>query len=176
MAFTDPRKNLESLGLHEGQVVADLGAGSGFYSLAAAQMVSGGGKVYAVDVQAELLARLKNSAHQAHLNNIEVVHGDLEVLGGTKIREMTVDVAIVSNVLFQIEKKEDFLKEVRRILKPDGRTLLVDWSDSFGGLGPQAEQVFAEAKARELFTKQGFKEITKIDAGDHHYGLIFRKS
>jgi ubiquinone/menaquinone biosynthesis C-methylase UbiE len=175
MAFSDPSKNLESLGLHEGQVVADLGVGSGFYTLQAARLV-GGGKVYAIDVMEDLLVRIKTAAHNEHLNNIEVVHGNMEQLGGTRIKEMSVDVAIISNVLFQIEHKDIFVDEVKRILKSNGRVLLVDWMESFGGMGPQPDHVINEEAATELFKKHGFSESSLIDAGDHHYGVIFRKS
>ena len=174
MPFADPHKNLMALGLQEGQTVADLGAGSGFYTLEAARMV-GSGHVYAVDVQADLLARIKNAAYEQHLGNVEVLHGDMERVGGTRIREESIDVALVSNVLFQIENKEDFVKEVARILKSGGRVLVADWSESFGGLGPVPEQVVTENTARGLFKQHGFAEVTVIDAGDHHYGIIFRK-
>jgi ubiquinone/menaquinone biosynthesis C-methylase UbiE len=172
MAFSDPAQILDQVGLSEGHIVADLGAGSGFYTLAAAKLV-GSGKVYAVDVQADLLARIKNAAHAANLHNIEVLHGDMERLGGTRIRECSVDIALICNVLFQVEKKDDFLNEVKRILKPGGRVVLVDWADSFGGMGPAAEHVISEQDAEELFKKHGFTFINSIDAGDNHYGHTY---
>jgi ubiquinone/menaquinone biosynthesis C-methylase UbiE len=173
MAFSDPQKNLERFGLQEGHVVADLGAGSGFYTLVAAKMV-GSGTVYAVDVQAELLTRLRGLTAKEKLANVHFVHADAEQKGGTKIKDHTVDVVLMCNVLFQIEQKDDFLEEAKRILKPTGRILLVDWTDSFGGLGPQSQHVIGMVSARELFKKHGFTEISTIDAGDHHYGISFR--
>jgi ubiquinone/menaquinone biosynthesis C-methylase UbiE len=175
MAFSDPAKNIDQLGLQEGVSVADLGSGSGFYALAAATAVGSSGRVYAIDVQQELLTRLKNQAHNAKLHNIEVVHGDIERLNGTRLREQSVEVVIVANVLFQLDHKEGLVDEVLRILKPGGRILIVDWAESFGGMGPQAEMVFTQQAARELFEKKGFSFVTGIVAGDHHYGLIFRK-
>lgn len=176
MAFSDPQKILEQFGLHEGQVVADLGAGSGFYSLTAARMVGGAGRVYSVDVQEDLLSKIKNTARQGRLLNVEVVHGDMEKQGGTRLREQCADAAIASNVLFQIEQKDDFMDEVKRILKPSGRLLLVDWTDSFDGMGPQAEQVINQVDAKALAEKHGFSYVTALDAGDNHYGLVFRKN
>ncbi len=176
MAFSDPQKNIEALGISEGSYVADLGAGSGFYSLAAAHMVGAGGKIYAVDVQQEVLTRLKNAAHAAHLANLEIIHGDMERLGGTRLKDQSVDIAFVCNALFQIDHKDDFMNEVKRILKPNGRVLLVDWMESFGGLGPQPEHVFSQIDATALCKKHGFILINSIHAGDHHYGLIVRKN
>ncbi len=175
MAFSDPIKNLESLSLSEGAVVADLGAGSGFYTVAAAQLVQAHGKVYAVDVQQDLLSRLKNTAHEARLTNIEYVHGNAEKIGGTRIRDNSVDVVLACNIFFQIEEKENFLAEAKRILKPSGRILLVDWEDSFGGMGPQPQHVVAPTEAREYLQKAGFTKVSDIDAGEHHYGFIYRK-
>ena len=175
MAFSEPKKIIDDFGIREGVTVVDLGAGTGFYTLAAAEAVGDYGKVYAVDVQQDLLSRIKTTAHIRHLKNIEVIHGDMEQLGGTHLKDNIADVGIAGNVLYQIEHKEDFVHEVFRILKSGARLLLVDWVDSFGGLGPQPEFVVTSSQARELFEKNGFNFVSGIVAGDHHYGLIFRK-
>jgi ubiquinone/menaquinone biosynthesis C-methylase UbiE len=175
MAFSDPVKNLNELGIHPGSYIADLGAGSGAYSLAAAHMVGKGGKVFAVDVQGDLVSRIKNAAAAEHVTNIEAVHGDIEELGGTRLQDVSIDAALASNVLFQVEQKASFIDEIKRILKPNGRVLVVDWADSFGGLGPQKENVFPESDTKNIFEKHGFAFVKSFDAGDHHYGLIFRK-
>jgi len=65
--------------------------------------------------------------------------------------------------------------EIKRILKPGGRVLFVDWASSFGGIGPQSQHVFDEDMAKKLFEKHGFKEDSTIGAGAQHYGIIFRK-
>jgi ubiquinone/menaquinone biosynthesis C-methylase UbiE len=181
MAFSDPQTILDRFGVHEGQVIADLGAGSGFYSIAAAKMVGRSGTVYAIEVQEEVLRRLANHAHHERAVNIHSIHADMEQLGGTKIADRTVDSALVCNVLFQVEDKPGFLAEVKRILKPGGRVLVVDWADSFGGTGPQPQYVVKPEKARELFAAGGFTEVPALSAsisgsaGDHHYALVFRK-
>ncbi len=176
MAFSDPQKNIENLGLHEGSYVADLGAGSGFYTLAAARVVGNGGKIYSVDVQQDLLARIKNAAHTEHLHNIEVIHGNMEKVGGTRLRENSVETVLVCNVLFQIDHKDDFVNEVARILKSKGRVLIVDWSESFGGMGPQKEHVVPESEAKKLFENHKFNYISSLEAGEHHYGLVYSKA
>jgi len=175
MAFSDPAKIIDDVGIQEGSTVADLGAGTGFYSMAAAKAVGANGRVYAIDIQQELLSRLKNAAHQAKIHSIEVIHGDIEHVNGTRILENSVDMVITANVLFQVEHKEGLADEALRILKSGGRLLVVDWSDSFGGLGPQPSMVFTQQDARALFEKKGFVFVTGVLAGDHHYGLIFRK-
>ncbi len=172
--FSDPSHNLSQVGLVEGMYVADLGSGSGFYTLAAAKAVGGKGRVYSVDIQKDLLQKIKRGAEQEHLFNVEVVWGDIEKIGGTKLRDMCVDFAIISNILFQVEHKKDFAREVRRIVKVSGRALVIDWSDSFGGMGPAKEAVVPQNEAQKLFEAAGFVFERSIAAGDHHYGLLFR--
>ncbi|MBX4209299.1 methyltransferase domain-containing protein [Candidatus Parcubacteria bacterium] len=173
--FSDPQHNIEQLGLSSGAVVADLGAGLGFYSIEAAKAVAPMGKVYAVDVQKDLLDRLKKEIQKNHLGNIETIAGDLERLGGSKIRESSVDVAIASNILFMLEDKKTFLLEIKRILKKDGRLLLIDWAASFSQMGPHADHVIYKDDAVKLLAGVGFEFDREIHAGAHHYGIIFHK-
>lgn len=175
MAFSSPVDILERFGVHEGQVLADLGVGSGFYTLAAAKLVGSGGRIYAVEIQNEVLTRLTNHGHRERITNIISIHADAEQVGGTKIADMSVDSVLVCNVLFQIEQKPAFVSEIRRILKSGGRVLVVDWAGSFGGTGPQPRYVVSASNAEQFFKAAGFTKITTIPAGDHHWGLVFRK-
>lgn len=168
--FSDPAVNLSRLGLADGMKVVDLGAGSGFYSLEAAKRVGATGRVYAVEVQKDLLERLRSAGQTQGLRNIEVVWGNVEKIGGTKLRDSLADRVVASNILFQLEKPEDFALEIKRILKPGGKVLVVDWSD-VSPLGPKTP--FTSMKARALFEKSGFKVDQTFGAGDHHYGLVF---
>ncbi len=170
--FSDPTKNLKALGLHENSIVADLGAGTGFYSIAAGHMVPRG-KVYAVEIAKDFLETIRNKVKEAHLNNVEILWGDIENLGGSSIGDNIADVAIVSNVLFQVENKDRFTDEIKRILKPKGRVLLVDWSTDSLVMG--SKHAIPKNKAREMFEKKGFVFERDIDAGAHHYGMILTK-
>jgi ubiquinone/menaquinone biosynthesis C-methylase UbiE len=167
--FSDPSANIARLGLTEGMKVVDLGAGSGFYSFEAAKRVGTTGRVYAVEVQKDLLERLRSTGVAQGLRNIEVIWGNVEKIGGTKLREALADRVIASNVLFQLEKPDEFALEIKRILKPGGKVLVVDWSD-VSPLGPKTP--FSAMKAQALFEKSGFKLDQSFGAGDHHYGLV----
>ena len=126
--FADPATNVAKLGVIDGHKVIDLGAGSGFYSIEVAKKVGASGRVYAVDVQKNLLERLRSVASNQGIKNIEVVWGNAENIGGTKLREAIADRVIASNILFQIEKPDEFCLEIKRVLKPGGKVLIVDWS------------------------------------------------
>ncbi len=84
------------------------------------------------------------------------------------------DLVLISNLLFQLEDKPAALKEAWRILKPTGRLAVIDWSESFGGMGPHKKAVVKKEQALLFAREAGFELIKEFDAGAHHYGLIFR--
>lgn len=168
--FSDPSKNILRLGINHGMRVVDLGAGSGFYSINAARIAGMDGRVYAVDVQKDLLDRIRSVGAAEGLRNIEVVWGNAEKVGGTRLREGIADRVIASNLLFQIEKPDDFVLEIKRLLKPGGKVMVIDWSH----LSPLSPKNIVDAgTAQALFEKAGFQLDQKFDAGEHHYGFVF---
>ena len=173
--FSDPQKNIAEFGITEGMKVVDLGAGSGFYTIEAAKKAGPTGRVYAVDVMQDLLTKLKNSAGLAGLHNVEVVWGNIEKIGGTKLRESIADRAILSNTLFQIAvgDRDNLALEIKRILKSGGKLMVIDWN---GGSPLSPKTVVPEMLAEGIFQKNGFTLEKSFDAGDHHYGIIFKKS
>jgi ubiquinone/menaquinone biosynthesis C-methylase UbiE len=175
MQFIDPADNIKELYIKEGEIVVDLGAGSGWYTRAASARVGHTGKVYALEVQKELVETLKNRTRDEGLGNIECIWANIEVRGGTKIADKIVDVAIVANVLFQIEDKVGFAREVARILKPGGRMMVIDWSGVEGGAGPKGDHLVTEVTARKLFEETGFVYDKSFNPGSHHYGIIMKK-
>jgi len=171
--FSDPTVNISKLGLADGMKVVDLGAGSGFYSIESARRVGSSGRVYAVDVQKEILERIRTAGAAQGLHNIEVIWANAEKIGGTKLRESIADRVIASNILFQIEKPEEFALEIKRLLKPGGKVLVIDWN---AGSPLSPKTVFPSAKAQLLFEKSGFTLEQSFVAGDHHYGLVLIRS
>lgn len=170
--FSDPVKNLRQLGLGEEMIVVDLGAGTGFYSVAAARMALKG-KVYAVEIEPDYVLAIQKKAKENSLTNLEVFWGNFEKLGGTKIGDNVADRVIASNILSQIVDPDKFIAEAGRILKAKGRLLLVDW------LFPLADKkrgVVSKEKIRENLEKKGFVFIRDIDAGTYHYGMILEKN
>lgn len=170
--FSDPEQNIAQFGLTDHMTVADLGAGTGGYTLAAARRLREYGHVHAVEVQKELLSRIENTAREERLGNVEVLWGDCERYGAAKLANDSVDAVIVANVLFQVEDPEGLVDEVKRILKPGGSVLVVDWKDSFGGVGPAPDAIVSQKDARVLFEQSGFQFVKSIDAGEHHYGFV----
>jgi len=173
MNFADPKGNVLQLGLREGMKVADVGAGSGHYALAAAAIVGGEGRVYAIDVQEDMLKHVHDAALAKHLRNVETIWGDGEKVNGTTLRDRSIDAAILSNTLFQAHDKPGIVGELKRILKSGGKLLVIDWAGAYGGLGPDPKHVVSEHAAEELFIGGGFHKAKDFRAGPHHYGIVF---
>lgn len=172
--FSDPQKNIAELNIGDGMKVVDLGAGSGFYVVEAAKKVGPRGMVYAVDVQQDLLNKIKTSSGLLGLHNVEIIWGNIEKIGGTKLRESIADRIILSNTLFQIapEDRENLALEIKRILKSGGKLLVVDWAS---GTPLSPKTLVPRLLAEGIFQKIGFQLEKTFDAGDHHYGIIFKK-
>lgn len=173
VSFSVPHENVLQLGLREGMKVGDFGAGTGHYSRAAAAIVGHSGRVYAIDVQEEILKHIKLNTHDHHQGIVETIWGDIEKSGGTHLRDQSLDAIILANTLFQIENRFGLLGEMKRVLKPDGKLLVVDWAGSYGGMGPVSEKVVTEHAAEDFFIGGGFHKVKSFRAGPHHYGIVF---
>ena len=171
--FVDPVHVVREIGVHMGSRVADIGTGSGAYALALAKIVGSEGRVYAIDVQKDMLTRLANEAAKRGLKNIDTIWADVDKSGGSKLADGSMDLVLFSNVLFQLEAKETALHEARRILKPTGILAIIDWTDSFNGMGPHPNEVVTPAMAKKLATDAGFASKRDFAAGAHHYGALF---
>lgn len=176
MRFSNPEENIKQFNLESGMLVADFGAGGGGYTIPSAKVVGRHGTVYAIDIQQEILSRIKNTANREGLENVEVIWGNVEELGGSGLKDKTVDAIIVSNILFLVEDKDGLVQEISRVLKQNGKVLVVDWKDSFNGLGPKTESIVLLREVKELFKKHNLSLKLEIQAGAHHYGAIFKNN
>ncbi len=171
--FASPTKNVLQMGLTDGMKVGDLGAGSGHYALAAASIVGETGRVYAIDIQEDILKHIRDAAVDKKVKNIETIWSDIEKPGGTRLRDHTLDAVILSNTLFQIGEKATLASEIQRILKPGGKLLVADWAGAYGGIGPAPAHIVSEHDAEELFIGNGFHKVKSFRGGPHHYAILF---
>lgn len=175
MAFVRPDDIIDNLNIHPGMKAADFGCGAGFYSLALAKRVGEKGKVYAMDIRKEMLQMVASKAKPEHLLNIETIWSDLETPQGSHLADKSVDFVIISNILFQVENKEIIVKEAARILKDEGLVALIEWEKENTPAGPPKEQRITKEEAKMLLGQNGFIEQKEFYAGEHHYGLLFKK-
>ena len=114
---------IDALKIAPGQVVADIGAGSGLFTLPMALKVKPGGTVYAVDIDQALLDHIRDVATEQGLVNIQGVLG----LPDDPAMPANVDLALIADVLHHIEHRPQYLKALAAYLKPGGRIAIVDF-------------------------------------------------
>lgn len=172
--FLNPLKNLKQVGVSESMVVADFGAGAGYYAFALSELVGNSGRVYCIDIRNDLLVKISREAEKKNISNISIILSDIEKEKSTSLLPQSVDLVVVANTFFQVGRKDRLIEEAKRILKTKGRLLLVEWQDNQAGIGPHSKHLVKKEEAISMFQKYGFVLDKEIDAGDHHYGLIFR--
>lgn len=175
MPFLHPSIASKSLGILPGMQIADFGCGSGHWALVLARAVGPGGKVFAIDIQKSALEATHSEATHAHIQNIETIRANVEVPGATALKDNVIDAVMISNMLFQTDKKEQVAAEAARIIKPGGRVFLIEWDTAKSLVGPPGSQRVSRQNAEKICQAQGLRLEKEFNAGSHHYGLIFRK-
>lgn len=173
--FLNPDFIVRGFDLKPGQIIADLGAGAGYFTIPLARATGHTGKIYAIDIQKHALNIIKSKAKLEHLLNIDYIWADLEMPTGSKLKDESVDFAVISNILFQAEKRFDVLKEACRILKPKSRMAVFEWDQSNFSGGPPVYLRVPPIQAKTLAQDAGFMFEREFNAGSHHYGFLFRK-
>jgi len=171
-SFLDPDKILNEIELRNDMIAAEFGCGAGTISLALAKKIREG-KVYGLDVQEEPLSALMGRAKQERISNIETIRCNLEKEGGSTLPDSFLDLVLFPNVLFQAEDRMAMFKEGVRILKKEGRALIIDWKKD-SPLGPK-EKGISITEVKNMAEGLGLSLEKEFSAGTFHYGLIFKK-
>ena len=172
-SFLRPDHIVDSFGLKPGDMAADFGCGAGFFVIPLARAVGSGGRVFAIDIQKEALSALRTRAATAHLLNIDYVWADLELPAGSHLKDQSVALVLIANILFQASDKEQVIREGGRVLRPGGKLAILEWDDRMSG--PPMNMRVTKAHATELAERCGFSLVEEFDGGAHHYGLLFNK-
>jgi len=173
--FLDPKQTVQTFGIQNGEHVADFGCGSGYLTIPIAKLVGANGVVYAVDILEGPLEHVQSRASLEDLRNIQVIRANLETLGSTNIPESSVDTILMSNILFQSAKPEDILKEAFRVLKPEGRIIIVEWYPDKAPI-QLGKNVKTKEELQKLIEQNRFQLQKEFVPGPTHYGLIFQKA
>jgi len=173
--FIDPSAVIAQMDLKQGETIADFGCGTGYFSIPLAQKIGEEGKVYSLDVVPEKLEAVESQAKTLGLTNLVIQRVNLENKEGSKLKAESVDWVIMKDVLFQNKEKNNMLEEAKRVLKPGGKVLLVEWKTEDTAIGPDQEIRISKEKALELINKCELGIEKEIAAGDFHYGYILTK-
>ncbi len=167
---------LEKAQISEHMKVADLGCGaSGHFVFPSAGLVGKNGKVFAVDILKIVLESVKKRVKEENLSNIQIIWSDLEVFGATKIESGSLDVALLANTLYLSHKRVEVIREAVRMLKKEGRLVVVEWKNVAVPFGPPAEERVEKDLLEQGAKKLGLSLEEEFEAGQYHYGMIFTK-
>ena len=172
--FLSPVDVIKEFNIKQGMKIADFGCGAGYFTIPIAKSVGENGAVYAFDVLKTSLESVRSKAKIEGLLNIETVWANSEILGGSKLKDESSDMVSLANILFQSPKKDDIIKEAKRILKKKGKMVIIEWQED-QPLGPPKKLIVSKGLVQELAKKQGFKLEKEFPAGKHHWGMVFIK-
>jgi ubiquinone/menaquinone biosynthesis C-methylase UbiE len=168
-----PDDALDAIGIKPGMVVADIGAGTGYFSLRLAKRVGPSGKVYANDIQPEMLRRLRQNAESAKLSNIETVLG---TESDPKLPTGALDLILLVDVYHEFSQPQRMLRKLREELKPDGRLVLLEYrkEDPLIPIRPEHKMSVQEVKTE--VEAEGFHLDKVLETLPRQHILILSKT
>ena len=164
--WQDPEKILQSLGVAPGMVFIDVGCGDGYFALPAARRVGPQGKVYAVDIDAGAIQRLREQAAREGLDHL---YPEVREAEETVVCEGCADYVFFGIDLHDFRDPAHVLLNAKKILSPKGHLIDLDWKDQPMESGPPQQKRFSIDKARSLIESAGFEIVSVTDSGPYHY-------
>jgi len=162
---------ISKLPITDKSVVADIGAGTGYYTFRIAPKVPQG-RVYAVDVQEESVAYLRNKAQELGLKNVEVIQGTPQ---SPHLPENSVDLAIMVDVYHELEYPHEMLQALRKALKADGKILLLEYRAEDASIPIKKLHKLSVDQANKELEANGFKLIQRGDFLPIQHFLVYGK-
>lgn len=167
-----PGEVLSNLEVKKGMEIADFGCGAGYFTILLAKLVGKEGTVYAIDVLEGALDSVRGKAKFSSLLNIETIRGNLEKEKGSSLKDASSDMVMLANVLFQSRDKPAILKEARRVLKKNGKIVVIEWKEE-APFGPEVRYRIGKEALKQMAKEAGFVLEKDFPAGSNHYGLVF---
>lgn len=166
--WENPDKILGLVKIKPDFIAADLGCGSGFFTVPLAKKAK---KVYAIDLQEEMLRIIEQKIRKQKIKNIEPL---LSKENKIPLKDEKVEFLVSVNTLHEFGNRDRMINEMHRVLKPEGKVLIVDFKKEETAFGPPVAVRVSKEKATILFEKNGFKTLKTMDL-PFHYALVFSK-
>ena len=168
-----PDEIIRTMGLHDGQVVADLGCGTGWFARRLARAVAPSGRVYAIDVQPEMLELMKGYLAREKTANVVAVLGASD---DPKVPPGSLDWVLMVDVYHELQQPKAMLARIRESLKPDGKVALVEYraeGDSAAHIRP--EHRMSVDQILEEWTPAGLRMVARHEDLPTQHFLVFEK-
>lgn len=150
-----PEETLVKAGIKPGDTILDIGCGMGYFAIPASKMVGHRGMVYAVDASGVMLAELRCRTSREGLFNIQTSQTSLREL---ELPEAGYTLALLANVLHEVDDKKAFLAAAAAALKPGTRLAVIEWKKAETPAGPPLKERISEDEMQVLLKKAGFTE------------------
>ena len=167
-----PEKVVDYLSINKGDTVADIGAGSGYFTVLFSKRVGDNGKVYAVDIEKGMIEYIEKRAQKEGLNNMNYV---LAKPDDPLLPKSSVDLIFICDTYHHIEKRGNYLKILKDVLKKDGRLVIVDFHTVKTPVGPPLGMRIPKEKTVKEILSAGFKAEAEYFFLPYQYFLIFSK-
>lgn len=171
--WQDTEKIMERLHLKTGDIVADIGAGSGYFTTSLASRVGEKGMVFAEDIQIEMINYITKKVEALELKNVRVIFGKVE---DPSLLDNFFDLVFLANTYHELEKPILLLENIRKDLRYYGRLAIIDWDPAMkSSFGPPVEEKITEATVIKELERAGFELIEEHNFMPYHYFLVFKK-
>lgn len=167
-----PEAALEALEIKPGMVVADVGAGVGYITLRVAKRVGSNGKVYANDIQPEMLSRLQERLEAEHVTNVETVLG---TQADPKLPAGKIDLVLMVDVYHELSQPQRMLGEIRKALKADGRLVLIEYRKEDPTIPIRPEHKMSAAEVKTEVEAEGYRLVQVLRTLPRQSIFIFKK-
>lgn len=167
-----PDKALDALGSLSGQTVADVGAGSGYFTVRLAARVGRQGRVYANDLQPEMLKMLAARLARENVPNVTLIPGAVD---DVRLPAASVDLVLMVDVYHEFSEPQKMLRSIRAALKPGGRLVLLEYRKEDPDVPIRLEHKMSIAEARLEVESEGFSLAKVDDRLPRQHILIFSK-
>lgn len=167
-----PSRLIKALDLKSGQVVADIGAGTGYFSRRMAEKVGPEGVVYAVDIQPEMLEILERNLEKIKVQNVRPVLGTLT---DPELHPESIDLALMVDVYHEFSHPYEMLQAITRALKPGGRVVFVEYRAEDGTIPIKPLHKMSETQVLREAAPHGLIHLETVNSLPRQHIIIFKK-
>jgi ubiquinone/menaquinone biosynthesis C-methylase UbiE len=170
-SWQKPRELVAALELRPGMRVADLGAGTGYFSRYLSEAVGPAGAVFAVDTEPNLVVHLRARAEHEHTGNVVPI---LASADDPRLPADSTDVVLIVDTYHHIDDRRGYLRRLQRVLRERGRVVVVDWQKQPLPVGPPPDHKLAREQVVDEMTAVGYRLVADPAILPYQYVLIFQ--